>query len=177
MGLTSYPAGSYTTSTRQGQDFYVGFAPPGTNLTTMSTGSASQSIAGISGAGLIVPQVVFPAGAWTGDVTINGTRKGVAQSETLTNPGAGGGTVKCAKAFSTLTTAGNSAPSGAGTIGIQASTRLAVSVAPVLAFEKVAQSGEDVTATITETDLTNAWVDFGGYTISDYYDVLYTYSA
>jgi len=165
-----------TAITRQGHDFYVGLSQTGVDLATASTGSASTSIAGIGGAGPVVPQVTFPAGAWAGNITINGTRAGVAQSEVLTNPGAGGGVVKCSKAFSTFTTMVNSAPSGAGTIAIRASTRLAVSVAPVLAFERLVVSGEDVTATITQTDLTNGWVDFGGYSISDYYSLLYTYS-
>ena len=179
-GGTSGTVGSTTATntaiTLQGQNFYFGLTPPGSNLLTMSTGSATQSIADSVGAGLIVPQVVFPAGAWVGNITISGTRAGVVQSEVLANPGAGGGTVKCSKAFSTLTTMANSAPSGSASIGFQASTRVAVSVAPVLAFEKVVASGENITSTITATDLTNGWIDFGGYSQVDYYDVLFTYS-
>lgn len=153
-----------------------GYSESGTNILTMSTGTTAASFTGI-GAGLRTFQFVFPAGAWAGNITVTGVgRGGLSVTETFTNPGAGGGTVKGAIPFASVNTNGivNSAPSGAGTIGIQLTTRMPVMRAPVAAFLKVVSFEESLT--IADSDLTNGWCDVGTLGLVNVYDVLHTAS-
>jgi hypothetical protein len=176
-GSASSTTATNTAVAMPGHDMLQNLLASGDTLTTISTGVTSQALGGVYSCGLIVPEVVFPAGAWTGDVVLAGLNSfGAAQSVTLTNPGAGGGTVKSPKAFATFTLFTNTAPSGAGSIVIKVSTRFAVKYAPVVAFLGVTQTGENYTGSIVETDLTNGWIDFGAFDSANVYSVRYTYS-
>lgn len=176
-GSASNTTATNVAITMSGHDSFTGLAQSGTNITTMSTATASQSFVGNMSAGLMVPQADFPPGAWTGNISFVGKgRDNLPLSATLLNPGAGGGIVKASVAFTYIQTVTNSAPSGAGSIGLQSSSRFAVSIAPVSAIIKVTESGGDITPAITETDLVNGWVDLGGgISGADTYDALFAY--
>lgn len=160
-----------------GHDMLQNLLASGDTLATISTGTTSQALGGVYSPGLIVPEVVFPAGAWTGDVVLTGLSSlGASQAVTLVNPGSGGGTVKADKAFSTFTLFSNTNPSGSGSILVKVSTRLAVKHAPVVAFLGVTQTGENYTGSIVDTDLVNGWIDFGAFDSYNVYSIRYSYS-
>lgn len=169
-----------TAITVPGHDLFQGLWPTGSDIVTFSTAAVGANAVslGSHGAGYIVPEVVFPSAAG-GNVTLVGfDRAGAAQSVTIINPG--GGTVVSTKAFSTITSAANTAPSGSGTVTVQASQWLAMSHAPITAFLRLTGSGTDQTADVDATDLTNGMVRVGlgagGVDNTTAYDITYTYS-
>lgn len=175
MGLTTFPPGggssvtsaTATTATNTaitvpGHDLFQGLWPTGSDIITFSTSAvgANAVSAGSHGDGYVVPEVIFPSADGGNVVLVGLDRVGAALSVTIINPG--GGTVVSDKAFSTITSAANTSPSGSGTVTVQASQWIAMSHAPITAFLRVVGSGVDQTGDVDATDLTNGMVRLGG---------------
>jgi ribosomal protein S11 len=162
-----------TVTAREMFQFLIGSGAGGSG-TTISTGAATSSAAGLIGAGLRTLQLTFPAGSWT--ITVNGRGRGNAVvSEVFVSAGAGVAVVGLVP-FTSIDTNGivNAAPSGVGLINVDLSDWLVTPIAPVAAFLKVVVVSEETP--ITGSDLTRGLVKVGGIDLASTYDVLYTYS-
>ena len=178
-GTVGSTTATNTAITMPGHDLFQGLWPTGTTIVTFSTGAVGANAVSLGnhGAGYVVPEVVFPSAAGGNVVLVGFDRVGAALSVTITNPG--GGTVVSTKAFSTITSAANTAPSGSGTVTVRASQWLAMSHAPIAAFLRLTGGGIDQTPDVDAVDLTNGMVRIGlgaeGFDNFTPYDLIYTY--